>query len=248
MNDSTIEESPGNWVIKNAATLSLVFYMFSIVCKVFDHPNGIVSSKYTLILFSICSLIFLILGIISALISIYDCEKSGRKFLLKALIGLLLNCLSLIGTISEYHNAGKAIIELQKEKELIKTTQFTVSMPAGYVYVPPRTHSYVKKTPIAARCILIKLNEKIKKNEDLSKLVKNNGNMKMERVSWKNHKISMVRTISGIGQSRTLVFDVIVPIIPKAYQVKLVGNVKHENELRADLKEIMKGIDGPTNW
>ena len=70
---------------------------------------------------------------------------------------------------------------------------------------------------------------------------------KVSKSHWQRFELDTFEVPEQFGSTKTLTYNVQIPLKREAIQVKLFGPATHEVELRSLLSEILKGLHGETN-
>jgi len=197
----------------------------------------------------IVGLSLIVAGFICAVIGLCSIRKHGRKGILgRSITGLLINGFVI----------ASALLLMAPILQQRMQPRFTVAMPSAYADFPAGmqqpnvSHSFIKGDPTDETpdivCFVESLGGTIGKDTDLSGFVASRPNVTLLEEEWKGHPIDVCRIQESFQGRRFLTFNAQVPVLPQAVQVKITGPMERENELRQDLRAVLAGIDGPTNW
>ena len=190
-------------------------------------------------------------GLICAVIGLISIKKHGTKGLLvRSIFGLVINGFLIFAAASSFM-AAKSFNERMKAGPTIEIPSSFVEFPEGKLQ-PNVLHSYVKGDILDEEPDVVFLIEDlggtIGQDDDLSAFVDSQPHVSLIKETWKGRQIDVFRIEENVQDYTFITFNAQVPLLPTAYQVKLTGVLEREDELRADLKDILAGIDGPTNW
>ncbi|GEM_PF-2445207 len=196
--------------------------------------------------------LLIIAGFVCALIGLAGIRKYGKKGILgRSLAGLLINGFAIVAAVFALYMMGRIAKHGTQPR-------FTVSLPAAFLdfpagmQAPDVLHSYIKGDPADyvpdIICLIESLGGPINKADDFRSAAASHPNVSYLKEDWKGHRIDVFRIEGNEEGLRVLTFNAQVPLLPKAIQVKLVGLMEREEELRQDLHTILAGIDGSSNW
>jgi hypothetical protein len=198
-----------------------------------------------------CSLLILT-GFVCAVIGLANIRKHGRKgILVRSVVGLLINGIAIAGAVY-------SIPVTRRLQEQMSKPRFTITPPPGFAAFPPGMqepnvlYSYVKgdltdQVPDIV-CLVEQLGGTIGQGDDLGAFLASRPDITLLKESWKGYNIDVFRVPQDVQGAEVLTLNAQIPLLPRAIQVKIMGLVEREEELRQDLRAVLNGIDGPSNW
>lgn len=135
--------------------------------------------------------------------------------------------------------------------------EFRMWLPAGFEDVP--SQSWPKGALMAkarfnrdgslSRLVSVQdLGEVIRQDADLSRLKRAGGNVKLEKMRWRDFEVDVFSVTEG---DRGLVFvslNAQVPLVPRGVQVSISGLKTEERAVRQELEKLLESINGRSNW
>lgn len=92
------------------------------------------------------------------------------------------------------------------------------------------------------------LGEVIRQDADLSRLKRAGGNVKLEKMRWRDFELDVFSVTEG---DRGMVFvslNAQVPLKPRGVQVSMSALKTEERALRLDLEKLLESVEGQSNW
>lgn len=65
---------------------------------------------------------------------------------------------------------------------------------------------------------------------------------------WRSYEVEAFRIVETAGETQLLTFNAQIPLKRRAIQLKLAGSLSDESELRSQLRTILGGLKGESNW
>ena len=227
--------APGIAVVMNVMTITVTQ----------DSPTGKLA-------IGIAGSSLIVAGLVCAVIGLLGIRKHGKKGILgRSIAGLLINGFLIVSAFFTFQR-------MQHLQEQRMQTGLAVAMPATFVEFPTGmqqpdiVYSFIKGDATDDSpdilCFVEDLGGTIRKDDDLSGLAAARPDMTIFKEDWKGHRIDVFRVQESLHNVKFLTFSAQIPLLPNAVQVKIIGLMDRESELRKDLSEVLAGIDGPTNW
>lgn len=134
---------------------------------------------------------------------------------------------------------------------------FRIWLPPGFEDVP--SQSWPKGALMAkakfnrdgslSRLVSVQdLGEVIRQDADLSRLKRAGGNVKLEKMRWRDFEVDVFSVTEG---ERGLVFvsmNAQVPLVPRGVQVSISGLKTEERAVRQELEKLLESVEGRSNW
>jgi hypothetical protein len=140
----------------------------------------------------------------------------------------------------------------------VSGTHYQFSIPDGFVdfpqgkQMPDVVHSYLKGDPTDAKLDVVVLVEALPGTlgRDYLKedMLPPDGNASFVYVEWRSFKLQGMRVRETLGSATAITYNVMVPLIPRAVQLKVIGEEARDAELLALAQTIVRSFDGKTNW
>jgi hypothetical protein len=194
----------------------------------------------------------IVAGLVCAVVGLCGVRKHGRKGILgRSIAGLLINGFLIVSAFFTFQR-------MRQIQEQRMQPRFTVAAPSAFAEFPagmqqPNVlHSFIKGDPTDQTpdivCFVENLGGTIRKDDDLSGFAASRPNVTILKEDWKGYRIDVFRVQEDLQGTQVVTFNAQVPVLPQAVQVKLIGLMDREDELRQDLRAVLAGIDGPSNW
>lgn len=146
---------------------------------------------------------------------------------------------------------------LHGEEYFNRDLAFRMWLPMGFEDVP--SQSWPKGALMAkakfnrdgslSRLLSVQdLGEVIRQDADLSRLKRAGGNVKLEKMRWREFEVDVFSVTEG---DRGMVFvsmNAQVPLKPRGVQVSISGLKTEERAVRQELEKLLESIEGRSNW
>ena len=247
--DAKVKPNPP--LAKQAALASVVAPGIAAVVNVMA-ISATLDSRAGKLVIGIAGLSLIVAGLICAVVGLCGIRKHGRKGILGySIAGLLINGFLIVSAFFAFQH-------MRQIREQRMQPCFTVAPPAAFVEFPAgmqqpdMLHSFIKGDPTDQTpdilCFVENLGGTIRKDDDLSDFAASHPNVTILTEHWKGHRIDVFRVQEDLQGAQLVTFNAQIPLLPQAIQVKMIGLMERENELRQDLRAVLAGIDGPSNW
>lgn len=92
------------------------------------------------------------------------------------------------------------------------------------------------------------LGEVIRQDADLSRLKRAGGNVKLEKMRWRDFEVDVFCVTEGEAGLVFVSLNAQVPLLPRGVQVSISGLKTEERAVRRELEKLLEGINGRSNW
>lgn len=142
--------------------------------------------------------------------------------------------------------------------EMVSGTYYQFSIPDGFEpfpqgkQTPGVVHSYLKGDPTDSKLDIIVLVEVLPGTlgRDYLKedMLPADGSVSFVYFEWRSFKLQGTRVRETFDAATTITYNVMVPLVPRAVQLKVVGEEARDAELLALVQAIVGSFNGKTNW
>jgi hypothetical protein len=92
------------------------------------------------------------------------------------------------------------------------------------------------------------LGEVIRQDADLSRLKRAGGNVKQEKMRWRDFEVDVFSVTEGEAGMVFVSLNAQVPLMPRGVQVSLAALKTEERAVRQELEKLLESINGRSNW
>ncbi|MHC4198549.1 MAG: hypothetical protein ACYSU0_00960 [Planctomycetota bacterium] len=142
--------------------------------------------------------------------------------------------------------------------ETVSGTHYQFSIPDGFEpfpqgkQTPGVAHSYLKGDLTDSELDVIVMVEVLPGTlgRDYLKedMLPADGGVSFVYFEWRSFKLQGTRVRETLDVATTVTYNVMVPLLPRAVQLKVVGEEARDAELLALTEAIVRSFDGKTNW
>lgn len=142
--------------------------------------------------------------------------------------------------------------------EMISGTHYQCRIPEGFQdfpqgkQMPDVVHSHLKGDPSDSELDVVVLVEALTgtlgRDYLTDEMLPPDGSASFVYVEWRSFKLQGTRIRETLGAATTITYNVMVPLTPRAVQLKVIGEESRDAELLALTKTIVESFNGKTNW
>lgn len=92
------------------------------------------------------------------------------------------------------------------------------------------------------------LGEVIRQDANFSKLKRGTGNVKLEKMRWREFEVDVFQVTEGEAGMVYVSLNAEVPLKTRGIQISLSALKTEERALRHEMERLLKDLDGPSNW
>ena len=195
----------------------------------------------------------------------YGINKShGKRLLMVSMLGLVLNgmflgrmtYIAIQYPVMFFNDGSAAVVPKESSGEISGelSSEFSMKPPSGFERVPLMEkmgvrYSFNKENSDGSRILLLAfdIGQKITPTSDIRRICDVPSDTPILQENWKGHPVQVTCVKSMVDGEASVAFNVVIPTIPTAFIVRLVGPQAREEEIRKYLREILQGIEGPTD-